>query len=62
MKQNNPNNRSAIPITHGTDTLTWTHAIVRYATKTTPTITIVVYEQFVYWSWQIWDRGGEGCL
>lgn len=33
MKQNNPINRSAILITHGTDTLAWTHAAVRYAVK-----------------------------
>ena len=29
----NKNNRSAILITHGTDTLAWTHAAVRYAVK-----------------------------
>lgn len=33
MKPNNPINRSAILITHGTDTLAWTHAAVRYAVK-----------------------------
>ena len=35
MKQNNAySKRSAILITHGTDTLAWTHAAVRYAVKT----------------------------
>lgn len=28
------NNHSAILITHGTDTLAWTHAAVRFAVKT----------------------------
>ena len=29
----NKNNRSATLITHGADTLAWTHAAVRYAVK-----------------------------
>lgn len=33
MKQDKTPNRSAILITHGTDTLAWTHAAVRYAVK-----------------------------
>lgn len=33
MKPNKPSNASAILITHGTDTLAWTHAAVRYAVK-----------------------------
>lgn len=34
MKQNNAySKRSAILITHGTDTLAWTHAAMRYAVK-----------------------------
>lgn len=33
MATNKSNNRSAILITHGTDTLAWTHAAVRYAVK-----------------------------
>ena len=33
MSSNNSINRSAILITHGTDTLAWTHAAVRYAVK-----------------------------
>ena len=33
MGSNKKNNRSAILITHGTDTLAWTHAAVRYAIK-----------------------------
>lgn len=33
MSSNNRFNRSAILITHGTDTLAWTHAAVRYAVK-----------------------------
>lgn len=33
MTPNATNNRSAILITHGTDTLAWTHAAVRYAVK-----------------------------
>jgi len=33
MSSNNPIYCSAILITHGTDTLAWTHATMRYATK-----------------------------
>lgn len=33
MSSNNHINRSAIFITHGTDTLAWTHAAVRYTVK-----------------------------
>ena len=33
MKPNKTSNHSAILITHGTDTLAWTHAAVRYAVK-----------------------------
>ena len=33
MKQEKAPNHSAILITHGTDTLAWTHAAVRYAVK-----------------------------
>lgn len=36
MTTNKPFKRVAILITHGTDTLAWTHAAVRYAVKNNP--------------------------